>query len=110
MFPITDYLEDSFTLNFKDIYDSDPNNAEKKLIEELSTRFVTKHGTWGGYNGGCSGHLLYFNGDKNLVLEAHGDDYIPYGDDPNDKTTAEHPKGVGKETLNAKGAALLADE
>lgn len=110
MFPITEYLEDSFTLNFKDIYNADPQNAHKNLIEQLSTKFVTKHGTWGGYNGGCNGHLLYFDGNKNLVMEAHGDDYIPYGDSLTDKELAQHPKGVGKETLSAYGTALLSDD
>lgn len=110
IFSITDYLEESFTLNFQDIYNADPKNGSKNLIEALNSHFVTKHGTWGGYNGGCNGHLLYFNGDKNLVMEAHGDDYIPYGDDPSDKTSAQHPKGVGKETLNAQGTAQAADD
>lgn len=110
MFSITDYLEESFTLNFQDIYNADPKNGAKNLIESLSSHFVTKHGTWGGYNGGCNGHLLYFDGNKNLVMEAHGDDYIPYGDDPTDKASAQHPKGVGKETLNAQGTARAADD
>lgn len=77
---------------------SELNNNEK--INVLSENFFTKHGTWGGYNGGCSGHLVYFNSDGNLILEAHGDDYIPYG------TALQHPKGVMKETLTNNGVGL----
>lgn len=41
----------------------------------LGQHYFTKHGTWGGYNGGVNGHNLYFNKDKALVLECHGDQY-----------------------------------
>ena len=113
-FPITQYLQDSFTLNFKDIYDTayatNPDTAEQELIKQLSSIFVTKHGTWGGYNGGCNGHLLYFDSNKNLVMEAHGDDYIPYGDNPSDKSTAQHPFGIGKENIDADGHVLYVDD
>lgn len=112
--PITEYLQDSFALNFKNIYDkaydTNPDTAGQELIKQLSSIFVTKHGTWGGYNGGCNGHLLYFDSNKNLVMEAHGDDYIPYGDNPSDKFTAQHPLGIGKETIDANGHILYIDD
>uniref|UniRef100_A0AAU8B7B4 Glycosyl hydrolases family 16 protein n=1 Tax=Dulem virus 42 TaxID=3145760 RepID=A0AAU8B7B4_9CAUD len=78
-------------------------SAEDK-VKTLSETFFTKHGTWGGYNGGCNGHLVYFNADGNLILEAHGDDYKPYG------TQTDHPKGVLKETLTNNGTQLIAKQ
>lgn len=75
-----DYIENDFDLNFAE-YDT----AEER-IKALSRYFFTKHGSWGGYNGGCNGNNLYFNSDKNLVLECHGDKYS--GD----------LKGIGRES------------
>lgn len=63
---IEDYIQDSYEVKFKDL---------ENPIEALAQYFFTKHGTWGGYNGGVNGHNLYFNGDGNLVLENHGDKY-----------------------------------
>lgn len=62
------------------IYSSfDANFAALSTIEEKTTllkeMFFTKHGTWGGYNGGVNGHNCYFNQDGVLVLENHGDNY-----------------------------------
>lgn len=74
--PIT-YMQDSFKLNFRE---------QENPVTALSEYFFTKHGTWGGYNGGVNGHNTYFNGAGNLVLECHGDNY---------KGTL---KGVGKES------------
>lgn len=63
---VANYLQESFELKFKDV---------DNPIEHLAQYFFTKHGTWGGYNGGVNGHNLYFNGEGNLVLENHGDKY-----------------------------------
>lgn len=63
---VANYLQESFELRFKDV---------DNPIEHLAQYFFTKHGTWGGYNGGVNGHNLYFNGEGNLVLENHGDKY-----------------------------------
>lgn len=72
------YVNSSFNLKF-----SECDNP----VTTLAEYFFTKHGTWGGYNGGVNGHNTYFNGDRNLVLECHGDDYTG------------SLKGVGKESL-----------
>lgn len=75
------YIYDDFDVNF----------AALETMEEKTTAlketFFTKHGTWGGYNGGVNGHNCYFNHNGVLVLENHGDKYK--GD----------VKAVGKEGL-----------
>lgn len=60
------YISDSFKLNFSEC--DDP-------ISALACHFFTKHGSWGGYNGGVNGHNIYFNSQGNLILECHGDMY-----------------------------------
>lgn len=70
------YKESSYDLVFAEA--TDP-------IKSLSEHFFTKHGTWGGYNGGVNGHNIYFNSSGNLILECHGDSY------------SGSLKGVGKE-------------
>ena len=55
-------------------YDLDFSSMSNPLAS-LQKYFFTKHGTWGGYNGGVNGHNIYFNSDKHLILECHGDDY-----------------------------------
>lgn len=73
------YVVDSYDLIFKE-------EGTDTVLEKLKEHFFTKHGTWGGYNGGVNGHNIYFNGEGNLILECHGDYY---------KGTL---KGVGKES------------
>ena len=73
-----DYQREDFDLNFSTL--GDP-------LSELQKHFFTKHGTWGGYNGGVNGHNIYFNSKKNLILECHGDDY------------SGNLKGVSKESV-----------
>ena len=60
------YIADSFRIKF-----AEENNPK----ETLACYFFTKHGSWGGYNGGVNGHNIYFNADGNLILECHGDNY-----------------------------------
>ena len=60
------YISDSFRLKFSEC--DDP-------ISALACYFFTKHGSWGGYNGGVNGHNIYFNAEGNLILECHGDNY-----------------------------------
>lgn len=60
------YIENSFDLKFA--------NCDNP-IEALACYFFTKHGSWGGYNGGVNGHNIYFNANKNLIIECHGDNY-----------------------------------
>lgn len=74
------YVANSFELNF-------PDPEVENPITALAEHFFTKHGTWGGYNGGVNGHNIYFNGEGHLVLECHGDNY------------KGSLKGVGKESL-----------
>lgn len=59
-------VEDSFDINFS-------TSADR--VTDLQRYFFTKHGTWGGYNGGVNGHLIYFDANGNLILEQHGDHY-----------------------------------
>lgn len=66
LIPNNSYLQDSFDIDFTTA--SDP-------IKALQEYFFTKHGTWGGYNGGVNGHNIYFDENKNLILENHGDYY-----------------------------------
>lgn len=56
-----------FDIDFEKDYD-----AAMTLLKE---NFVTKHGTWGGYNGGTNSNLVYGNGKNALILENHGDNY-----------------------------------
>lgn len=60
------YLQDSFDIDF---------TKSDNPIKALQEYFFTKHGTWGGYNGGVNGHNIYFDENKNVVLENHGDYY-----------------------------------
>lgn len=64
--PNENYLQDSFDIDF-----TKTDNPLKALQEY----FFTKHGTWGGYNGGVNGHNIYFDENQNIVLENHGDYY-----------------------------------
>lgn len=80
------YTTESYRLNFKE---------EKDPLKALSSFFFTKHGTWGGYNGGVNGHCIYFNGEGNLVLECHGD----YYGSSNSTLKNNHCYGVCKESL-----------
>lgn len=53
-------------------FDSDFDSA----IEAFRSKFYTKHGSWGGYNGGVNSNLVYASRAENcLILEAHGDYY-----------------------------------
>lgn len=61
------YIENSFDLKFSEC---------ENPIKDLACFFFTKHGSWGGYNGGVNGHNLYFNAEGNLILECHGDEYL----------------------------------
>lgn len=63
-------------------FEKDYTNAMKKLKE----MFYTKHGTWGGYNGGTNSNLIFGNGKDALIIENHGDKYTG------------SVVGVGKET------------
>lgn len=65
-----DYVEDSFDIDFKQL----ATTQEKTTA--LKENFFTKHGSWGGYNGGVNGHNCYFNHNGVLVLENHGDRYL----------------------------------
>ena len=76
-----DYIEDSFDINFKEL------QTTQQKITALKENFFTKHGSWGGYNGGVNGHNCYFNHDGVLVLENHGDRYLG------------QLKAVGKESI-----------
>lgn len=60
------YLQDSFDIDF---------TKSDNPLKALQEYFFTKHGTWGGYNGGVNGHNIYFDENKNVVLENHGDYY-----------------------------------
>lgn len=60
------YIADSFRLKFSECEDP---------ISALACYFFTKHGSWGGYNGGVNGHNIYFNAEGNLIMECHGDNY-----------------------------------
>lgn len=71
------YVQNSFDLTFSEC---------ESPVTSLAKYFFTKHGTWGGYNGGTNGNNIYFNGAGNLVLECHGDNYTG------------SLKGVGKES------------
>lgn len=62
------YTVDSYDLIFKE-------EGTDTVLEKLKEHFFTKHGTWGGYNGGVNGHNIYFNSEGNLILECHGDYY-----------------------------------
>lgn len=64
--PNKNYLQESFDIDF-----TKTDNPLKALQEY----FFTKHGTWGGYNGGVNGHNIYFDENQNIVLENHGDYY-----------------------------------
>lgn len=66
LIPNASYQQDSFDITFSETEDP---------IAVLQQYFFTKHGTWGGYNGGVNGHNIYFDADKNLILENHGDEY-----------------------------------
>lgn len=71
---------DAYTFSEKYTYnDFDVDFASLETMEEKTTAlkemFFTKHGTWGGYNGGVNGHNCYFNHNGVLVLENHGDKY-----------------------------------
>lgn len=66
LIPNENYLQDSFDIDF-----TKTDNPLKALQEY----FFTKHGTWGGYNGGVNGHNIYFDENQNVVLENHGDYY-----------------------------------
>lgn len=61
-----EYVQDSFKIVFAE---------QDEPVKALAEYFFTKHGTWGGYNGGTNGHNIYFNGQGNLVIENHGDKY-----------------------------------
>ncbi|MDO6737085.1 hypothetical protein [Wenyingzhuangia sp. 2_MG-2023] len=71
-----EWLQDeAFLIDFENAVDFE---AEKDKFFEL---FDTNHTQWGGYNGGCSGELIYFNEtDKSIVLENHGDNYPQDGE------------------------------
>ena len=71
------YKQESFDIKFAE--------AENP-IELLTQYFFTKHGTWGGYNGGVNGHNIYVAPNGNIILESHGDKY------------RGSLKGVGKES------------
>ncbi len=75
------YIYDNFDADFKSL---DSLSDKQNLLKEM---FFTKHGSWGGYNGGVNGHNCYFNHDGVLVLENHGDKY------------AGSLKAVGKEAV-----------
>lgn len=64
--PNENYIQESFDIDF-----TKTDNPLKALQEY----FFTKHGTWGGYNGGVNGHNIYFDENQNIVLENHGDYY-----------------------------------
>lgn len=72
------YVQDSFALEFATC---------EEPVTALAQYFFTKHGTWGGYNGGVNGNNIYFNQKGNLILECHGDNYTG------------SLRGVGKENL-----------
>lgn len=64
-----DYIYDSFDVDFNSL------ETLSEKVEVLKEMFFTKHGTWGGYNGGVNGHNCYINKDGVLTLENHGDKY-----------------------------------
>lgn len=66
LIPNASYQQDSFDITFSEAEDP---------LKALQQYFFTKHGTWGGYNGGVNGHNIYFDADQNLILENHGDYY-----------------------------------
>lgn len=59
------------TVGFKIDFANDYANAMTLLKE----KFYTKHGQWGGYNGGVSSHLLFGNGKDALIMSNQGDRY-----------------------------------
>lgn len=60
------YKQESFHIKFSE---------SANPVELLSQYFFTKHGTWGGYNGGVNGHNTYVAPNGNIILESHGDKY-----------------------------------
>lgn len=64
-----------------------PNMIPTVRMQKLRETFFTKHGTWGGYNGGVNGFNTYFSPEGYIRLENHGDRY------------KGALKGVGKEIL-----------
>lgn len=56
-------------------FDIDFENDYANAMVLLKNHFYTKHGTWGGYNGGVNSNLVYGNGKNALILENHGDLY-----------------------------------
>lgn len=66
-------------------FDADFDSA----VTAFRSKFYTKHGNWGGYNGGVNSNLVYASrAEKCLILEAHGDYYPEDG----------QVWGVGKES------------
>lgn len=64
-----------------------PNMTSEIRLQKLRESFFTKHGTWGGYNGGVNGFNTYISPEGYVRLENHGDKY------------KGSLKGVGKENL-----------
>lgn len=57
-------------------YIIDFNSDFDSAVADFRSKFYTKHGTWGGYNGGVNSNLVYASRAENcLILEAHGDYY-----------------------------------
>lgn len=74
-------INEGYIVDFEEDFDN--------ALTLFRNKFYTKHGTWGGYNGGCNSNLVYASkAEKCIVLEAHGDNYPTNG----------QVFGVGKES------------
>lgn len=61
-----------YVIDFEQDFDS--------AVNAFRSKFYTKHGNWGGYNGGVNSNLVYASrAEKSLILEAHGDYYPESG-------------------------------